>query len=227
MRARMQRPRPASASLTALSLVALMSVATPAGLAGSSGPCKPPRGAKIIAGDGASQAWRVTRDGGPGAPDIREYFACRRNHRPFRFEHGDNGASTLTDVPSAAIRGRYLAYGRIRKQGLGTIKATVIVRDLRTRRATFARRAVTTALELESFHHVVVRSSGSVAWIASNIVDVGGGEPLRVLEVYKHDAAGTQRLDLGTDIARRSLRLTIDGRVRWIRNGVARYAPLR
>lgn len=221
----MQRPKTHTAALTALSLVTLWALAAPAGTAASE-PCKAPRGATIIASDHGSKAWRVTRDGGPSAPDIREYFACQRNRHPFRFEHGDNGASTLTDVPAAAIRGRYLAYGRIRKQGLGTIKPTVFVRDLRTRRATFARRAVTTALALASFHDVVVRSSGSVAWIASDMVDVGGDEPLRVLEVYKHEPAGTQRLDLGTGIARRSLRLTSDGRVRWTRNGVVQYAPL-
>jgi len=107
--------------------------------------------------------------------------------------------------------------------GLGTSRARVIVRDLRTHKTTFARRAVSKQQELERFHHVIVRSGGSVAWIASNIV---GGEGVRVLEVWKHEAGGSQRLDSGTDIARRSLRLTSDGRVRWIRHGVVKHAPL-
>ena len=166
---------------------------------------KAPRSAKTIASDGGSKAWRVTTDGGPGAPDIREYFACKSLRHPFRFEKGDTGADSLLDVPSAAIRGRFLAYGRIRMHGLGTSRARVIVRDLRTHKTTFARRAVSKQQELERFHHVIVRSGGSVAWIASNIV---GGEGVRVLEVWKHEAGGSQRLDSGTDIARRSLRLT-------------------
>lgn len=219
----MQRPATRGVAMTALlSLLAILTFAAPAGVA-ASGPCKAPRSAKTIASDGGSKAWRVTTDGGPGAPDIREYFACKSLRHPFRFEKGDTGADSLLDVPSAAIRGRFLAYGRIRMHGLGTSRARVIVRDLRTHKTTFARRAVSKQQELERFHHVVVRSGGSVAWIASNIV---GGEGVRVLEVWKHEAGGSQRLDSGTDIARRSLRLTSDGRVRWIRHGVVKHAPL-
>lgn len=213
--------------MTVVSLVTVLAFAATAGLS-ASGPCTAPRGAKTIASDRGSKAWRVTRDGGKAAPDIREYFACRRNRRPFRFEKGDSGASTLIDVPSAAIGGRFLAYGRIRQEGLGTSRATVVVRDLRTRRATFVRRAVSKTDEIESFHQIVVRDSGSVAWIASNIAYVPGPEQVvRVIEVWKHDSGGSQPLEAGTAVARRSLRLTSDGRVRWISNGEVKYAPLR
>ena len=138
----MQRPATRGVAMTALlSLLAILTFAAPAGVA-ASGPCKAPRSAKTIASDGGSKAWRVTTDGGPGAPDIREYFACKSLRHPFRFEKGDTGADSLLDVPSAAIRGRFLAYGRIRMHGLGTSRARVIVRDLRTHKTTFARRAV-------------------------------------------------------------------------------------
>lgn len=208
------------AVVTALLAVSPFAVAAPGA---ASGPCTVPRGAKTIAADGGSRVWRVTRDGGYAAPDIREYFACQPQRRPLRFERGDAGASSLIDVPAAAIRGRFLAYGRVRQQGLGTSRATVVVRDLRTRRATFARRAVSRQLEIELFHDVVVRRSGSVAWIASNIV---GSEGLRVFEVYKQEGGRSQLLDFGTDIAPRSLRLGSGGELRWVRGRDVKRATL-
>ena len=186
-----------------------LALAAAAGPAATSS-CTRPAGAKLLASDSGSKAWRVTIDGGAGAPDLRRFVACERGRAPFVFERGDTGASTLTDVPAADISGRRLAYGRIRKVGLGTARATLIVRDLRTHKATYVRRAVSRELELESFHDVRVRSSASVAWIASNVV---GEEGERVYEVRKHDSGGAARLDAGTDIAPRSLGLTADGRV--------------
>ena len=115
----------------------------------------------------------------------------------------------------------YLAYGRIRKFGLGTSRATLIVRNLRTHRATYVRRAVSKALELEAFQAVVVRANGHVAWIASNYA---GEEQGVVHEVRKHDATASKLLDSGADVAPSSLRLTADGRVRWTRGGVVRHA---
>jgi hypothetical protein len=186
--------------------------------------CAKPAGAKLIASDDGSKAWRVTIDGGAGAPDLRRYGACQRGRAPFVFERGDTGADSLLDVPAAAIADRQLAYGRTRKFGLGTSRATIIVRDLRTHRVTYVRRAVSEELELESFHRVAVRSSGGVAWIASNIV---GDEGTSVYEVRKHEpGSGTKLLDKGTDIAPLSLRLLGAGRVRWVRNGVVKNAPL-
>jgi hypothetical protein len=217
----MPRSPACRALATALGALAVLLLATPAGLA-SAGRCQAPLGATIIASDNGSKAWRVTTDGGPGAPDLRAWFACAPGQQPFRFEHGDTGADSLTDVPSAAIRGRYLAYGRMRKQGLGTSRAIIVVRDLVTHRATFLRRAVSKTLELESFHQVVVRATGTVAWIASNI----DGDGVRTSEVYMHDVGGTRRLDRGTGIAKHSLRLTPHG-VQWRNRGVVRFAELR
>ena len=206
---------------TALGMLAILIFAAPAGRAAGV-PCRVPAAAEVIARDGSSKAWRVTTGGAPGAPDRRSYFACEGGRAPFRFEHGDTGASSLTDVPAAAIRGRRFAYGRVRKYGLGTARALVIVRHLRTHKVTFVRRAVSKTLELESFHRVVVRSNGNVAWIASNI----DGEGISTYEVYKHDQNGTVRLDIGTDIARGYLRLTSGGRVQWKRDGALKSAPL-
>jgi hypothetical protein len=205
----------------ALGALAALLLPTPAGLA-SAGRCQAPLDARIIASDNGSKAWRVTTDGGPGAPDRRAWFACARGQQPFRFEQGDTGADSLTDVPSVAIRGRYLAYGRVRKQGLGTSRAIVVVRDLVTHRAIFRRRAVSKTLELESFHQVVVRRTGTVAWIASN----NDAEGVRTSEVYMHDIGGTRLLDRGTGIAKHSLRLTPHG-VQWRNRGVVRFAELR
>ena len=208
---------------TAIALAALATVllASPSGLA-SAGRCRVPAGVTIIASENGSKAWRVTRDGGPGAPDERSWFACARGQRPFRFEHGDTGADSLTDVPAAAIRGRFLAYGRVRKHGLGVSRATVVVRDLVTHEATFVRRAVSKTLELEAFHDVVVRGTGTVAWIASN----SDGEGVRTSEVRVHDVGGTRLLDSGTQIAKRSLRLTPHG-LTWRDDGVVRFVELR
>jgi len=189
----------------------------------ASAPCARPADTKLIASDGGSKAWRVTIDGGFGAPDLRRFVACERGRAPFVFERGDTGASTLTEVPAADIRGRHLAYGRIRNVGLGTARATLVVRDLRTHRATYVRRAVSKELELESFDDVEVRASGSVAWIASNVV---GDEGAVVYEVRKRERGGSVLLDSGMDVAPRSLKLTPDGRVRWIRAGAERFAPL-
>jgi hypothetical protein len=205
----------------ALGALAALLIATSAGLA-SAGRCQAPLGAAMLANDNGSKAWRVTADAGPGVPDLRSWFACARGQQPFRFEHGDTGADSLTDVPSAAIRGRYLAYGRVRKQGLGTSRAIVVVRDLVTHRVTFLRRAVSKTLELESFHQVVVRATGTVAWIASNI----DGDGVRTSEVFMHDIGGTRRLDRGTGIAKHSLRLTPHG-LQWRNRGVVRFVELR
>ena len=205
-----------------LALLLGLALAAPAGRAAPA-PCTKPAGATLLAADAGSKVWLVTIDGGPGAPDRRRYVACERGRAPFVFERGDTGASTLTDITAAEIRGRFLAYGRIRKAGLGTSRATIVVRDLRTHRAVFARRAVSKGLELEEFQSVVVRANGHVAWIASNLV---GEESLVVYEVRKHDASGTALLDTGTDVDPGSLSLTTDGRVRWNRDVEVKYAPL-
>ena len=208
-----------TAGLTICLLGGLAAAASPA----DTSSCTRPAGAKLLASDGGSKAWRVTIDGGAGAPDLRRFVACERGRAPFVFERGDTGASTFTDVPAADIGGRRLAYGRIRQVGLGTARATLIVRDLRTHKATYVRRAVSRERELESVHDVEVRSNASVAWIASNVV---GEEGVRVYEVRKHEPGGAALLDAGSDIAPRSLKLTADGRVRWLRAGHERFAPL-
>jgi hypothetical protein len=215
--------RAATVITAGASLVAVGLLAAPSGVAAPA-PCTKPAGAKLLASYDGARAWRVTIDGGPGAPDLRRFFACERGHAPFLFEHGDTGADSLTDVPAAAIRGRFLAYGRTRKFGLGTQRATLIVRDLRTHKSVYVRRAVSKKLELVSFHTVVVRRSGNVAWIASNIV---GSEGESVFEVRKHDAGGAALLDSGTGVIPQSLRLTSGG-VQWMAlGGVVKHAPLR
>lgn len=110
-------------------------------------------------------------------------------------------------VGPVALSGEDAAYG-VRRSGVDTISAAVLVRRLSDGKRLHSDPATTKPLPAEFFQQVdtvVVKSDGSVAWIADagSILD---GKSTDV-EVHKDDATGRVLLDSGRAIHRRSLQL--------------------
>lgn len=181
--------------------------------------CAIPHGARKILNSRAGKAWVVRSGRRRGVHAVR-FFACAAGHRPVSLARGDDGADTATTVPAVAIANGLVAYGRVRKSGLGSSDARLIVRDVNTGSPVFTRPAVRSSGGALEFFEAVGISQGGVGWIASTIDSNG----TRTYQVWKDDS-GAHQLDAGSDVDPASL-VVGPRQVGWRRGGVARSASL-
>lgn len=127
-------------------------------------------------------------------------------------------------VSAVAVAGFLTAYGSERC-GVDTGSASLVVRRLTDGTQLRSLAATGTSTGPESYTtvtSVVVKSTGSVAWIA-----VGGSiiSHRRVIEVHAEDAHGSHLLDHGATIDQSSLRLR-GSQLTWRAGGMTRSAVL-
>ncbi len=130
------------------------------------------------------------------------------------------------EIGPVKVRGEIAGYG-VRRCGVDTGQASVVVRRLDTRRVLHDAGAIDGATGPESYGQVaslVLASGGSVAWIATSSSLVSKGSERT--EVHAIDRAGPRRLDSGPGIAVASLRLR-GLRLSWRHGAATRSARLR
>jgi hypothetical protein len=110
-------------------------------------------------------------------------------------------------VGPVVLKGELAAYG-VRRCGVDTGRASVVVRRLDDRRLLHDSPAVTGRLRPESYMEVgslVLAPDGSVAWIGTGTSVINPAA--KTVEVHEIDRAGSRLLDSGGQIEPRSLRL--------------------
>ncbi|HUE25796.1 MAG TPA: hypothetical protein VMP89_03410, partial [Solirubrobacteraceae bacterium] len=124
-----------------------------------------------------------------------------------------------------ALAGQDVAYG-LTTFGVDTVTATVVVRNLADGKEIRNEPATTRPLGPEFFQSVasiVVRPDGAVAWIGEGGSVISGRT--RDVEVDRADAHGLAKLDSGSGIEDRSLRLR-GSTLTWRHDGRTRSASL-
>jgi hypothetical protein len=167
--------------------------------------CSVPAGARVLAQDSFAIVWRTSRRIPSTSAHKFVWTACvRSSGRKTVIARGDDFADTATTLV-VALAGRYLAYGKTVKGGLGASTSTVYVRDLRRSKVVF-RHAGTApdpnSIGLEYISQVAVAADGGLGWIGETIESAGP-----VAQVWKHDRCATALLDRSAAIKPRSLRL--------------------
>jgi hypothetical protein len=150
-------------------------------------------------------------------------FGCARHHKSHRL----GGARTCVNstlVGPVRVAGWLAAYG-LERCGVDTGSTVVEVRRLTDGRRLAMRPATTGPPQVESYQSVtslVLRSDGSVAWIAtSKSVFASSGE----IEVHSLAQGDFDLLDSGSGIAPKSLRLK-GATLSWRDGGSVRTATL-
>jgi hypothetical protein len=132
-------------------------------------------------------------------------------------------------VAPVGLAGNVVAYG-LQTCGVDTAQSAVVVRDLGSDRRLADLPASTLPLRPESFVSVrslVLRSDGSVGWIAAVDSIVGGAHTS--YEVHRFSGGAGALLDAGASIDPSSLRLAggrLSGRLTWRDGSVVRSSPL-
>jgi hypothetical protein len=207
-----------------------------------------PRNSRTVAEASTGRAfWRQTRDGDGG------YFGClfhegkQVNLRRFSPQDEDSETRNPEGKPWPALwalHGRYVAFVDEEAIGPGGYTTSLYVVDLRSGRQ--VRLADTSEDQGDQGYgdqltSLKLKLNGSAAWIACPRDDLyDDAECERGFEVWRSDsraspcrgnpdiACGGERLDKGTDVRPRSLRLTRSRKgVTWIRAGRRSSASLR
>jgi hypothetical protein len=180
--------------------------------AGAALPCGP-AGARTLA---ASQQARVYVSGGI-------VYGCASNARK-RIRLGEETSCIGTPlIDPVRVTGGLAAYGS-ETCGIDTGSTVVVVRRLTDGRQLRSKPA-TSPVGPESYESVtslVVARDGAVGWIATG---QSVGNHHAVVEVWRSDRRGTARLDSGSAVRSRSLRLT-GSTLRWRHGTGTRTAPL-
>lgn len=191
--------RPVRAHVVLLAVIVLMSgfAGLGAASAGTSSPACGPAGARTIASDSVARVY--ARRG--------EVFGCARTgRRSYRLGTAAHSLSEGRAGP-IALAGVQVAYG-LTSYGVDTVSAEVVVRRLTNGHVERRHAAITQPVGAEFFEtvdDVVVKTDGSVAWIAHATWIGSGGKG--VVEVNKSDRTSGSLLDRSASIDRRSLRL--------------------
>ncbi len=127
------------------------------------------------------------------------------------------------DVGLYRLAGPYVAYAESSCEGLGPCLSDVIVRDLRTGKASF--RAAPPSDPFDQVSDLVLTENGAVAWIAQP--KSLGGTPPASLEttLWASDGQGSKVLASGDGIDPRSLELS-GSTLTWLKDGVPMTATL-
>ncbi len=128
--------------------------------------------------------------------------------------------SGCVGVDRAAVAGRFVAFNTFQCCAYGDAFFSLTVRDLRSGRRRLAFNAGRIAVERATLLGVVVRRTGTAAWVMSRAPQADGSAA--TIEVRRSPGCGPTLLDRGSGIVPRSLRRT-GTRVTW-RRGVVRLS---
>lgn len=211
-----------SSRVPAVVTMTVVAVATAATLAPADGAqtssrsdrtCTPKRTVTLL----ATKSLRVYRTRSRELGQQKVYGCLYRRKRPVLLGRRDCFGQPLVEELRAA--GSLVAYAEV-DCSPGSTFSDVVVRSLRSGRRLkrISVRGLDPAHRRLNVDDLVLRRSGSIAWIESASAD--SGQPARV-EVHKSDADGQNViLASSTAIGRRSLALAADATLYW-RNGAA------
>lgn len=176
--------------------------------------------ARLITADGQAQVYEARE---PEAfPEYLGVWGCAYGHkRPYFLGPLPYGSSSGSGggVGHETLAGPIVAYEEVSMGGseYGRAEWLVIVRDLRTGRVLHK---VPTGAPLEPKPHyvgvgnvvsIVVKSDGTVAWIADDYERSAAAHGAEYFDVYAVDRSGTRLLASGTDVDPGSLALSVGG----------------
>ena len=168
--------------------------------------CYPP-GSTTIAQDAAGRFYSLPAH--PRAFTGHWYTCAFRQDAPHRLPFTGHADTAVPNDSTATVAGRYLAFYVMGSAGPG-----VKVFDMVTGHKSFSRRL----RPLAGDYHLVLKSNGSVAWIARFTFSNPPGN----VEVYRHDSTGTTIVGSGAHISS----LAADGQwLYWMDAGSPRAAP--
>jgi hypothetical protein len=224
-------------------LVAMAALLAPAAAHGAARHVKraaacPPPHAHIVLADSAAVLFQLEGFSKELDEDTHEEAACSHaGNKPFVFWQCDNLDCEGPVFSEQTLAGPILAYQQYTYEGSSKYQTAtparwlVQVRDLRTHRLIHSSPTSTsepppsTVIGNGSTVGIVVKSDGSVAWIA-----VDGEHPYAptlptTYQVWKLDRTGQHLLDMGTEIVPHSIALA-GSTVYWTDGGAPSMAPL-
>lgn len=202
-----------------LALLVVVGCALGVARASAASVCGPAHG-KTIVGSDKGRVYTVKEKGGRGA--VRT-LACVRGGKPKALlaPAAERRAETGERIANPVLRAPWVAFSWEVIQ-IDVQRAGVTVVNARTGRTLRISTALTVDSPWVSVSELVLRKTGSIAWIAEG---GDGAEGLLAREVSASDRSGTRVLDDQPGIAPHSLRL-IGSTVSWEVDGLARTAPL-